>query len=153
MPAFERVNTQYELGLGRAFMNRKMSFEVGLFDVTRDNVAILNPANPSGFYSVVTGQQHSHGTEVNLGGKILPKLKINAVATFLRALVSNQMSDRVLCPCVAYAFMTDVVHVLANASTGIVLAYETPPIGGDGAVVSAPEPTPKHPRRQTPCRA
>jgi iron complex outermembrane receptor protein len=82
-------DTQYEIGFRREFLDRKMSFEVGLFDVTRDNVAIPNPANPSGFYSVVTGQQHSHGIEVNLGGEILPNLKINAVATFLHALVSK----------------------------------------------------------------
>ena len=82
-------DTQYEIGFRREFLDRKMSFEVGLFDITRDNVAIPNPANPSGFYSVVTGQQHSHGIEVNLGGEILPNLKINAVATFLHALVSK----------------------------------------------------------------
>lgn len=85
-------DTQYELGFRREFLDRKMSFEVGLFDITRDNVAIPNPANPSGFYSVVTGQQHSHGIEVNLGGEILPNLKINAVATFLHALVSKDDS-------------------------------------------------------------
>ncbi|MFO1125520.1 MAG: hypothetical protein U1E25_09725 [Methylocystis sp.] len=38
---------------------------------------------------MVTGQQHSHGIEVNLGGEILPNLQINAVATFLHALVSK----------------------------------------------------------------
>jgi iron complex outermembrane receptor protein len=84
-----RQDTQYEIGFRREFLNRKMSFEVGLFDITRDNVAIPNPANPSGFYSVVTGQQHSHGIELNLGGEIFPNLKINAVATFLHALVSK----------------------------------------------------------------
>ena len=31
----------------RELSRRKMSFEVGLFDITRDNVAIPNPANPS----------------------------------------------------------------------------------------------------------
>ncbi|NUJ80410.1 TonB-dependent receptor [Methylocystis sp. FS] len=82
-------DTQYEIGFRRELLDRKVSFEVGLFDITRDNVAIPNPANPSGFYSVVTGQQHSHGVEVNLGGEILPNLKINAAATFLHALVSK----------------------------------------------------------------
>lgn len=82
-------DTQYEIGLKREFLDRKMTFEVGLFDVTRDNVAIYSPANPSGFYYLVTGQQHSHGIEVNLGGEILRNLKINGVATFLHALVSK----------------------------------------------------------------
>jgi len=104
-------DTQYELGFRREFLDRKMSFEVGLFDITRDNVAIPNPANPSGFYSVVTGQQHSHGVEVNLGGEILPNLKINAAATFLHALVSKddnipsqQGSDLLGAPRRVYSF-------------------------------------------------
>lgn len=82
-------DTQYEIGARRRFLDTKMTFELGLFDITRDNVAIPNPANPSGFYSLVTGQQHSHGIEVNLGGEPLPNLKVNAVATFLHAVVSK----------------------------------------------------------------
>ncbi|WP_424360782.1 TonB-dependent receptor [Methylocystis parvus] len=82
-------DTQYEIGARRRFLDDKMTFELGLFDVTRDNVAIANPANPSGFYSLVTGQQHSHGVEVNLSGEPLPNLKVNATATFLHAVVSK----------------------------------------------------------------
>ncbi|WP_244430673.1 TonB-dependent siderophore receptor [Methylocystis sp. ATCC 49242] len=82
-------DTQYEIGFKRHFSDRRMSFELGLFDITRDNVAIPNPLNPSGFYSVVTGQQHSHGVEANIGGDILPNLHVNAVATFLHAVVSK----------------------------------------------------------------
>jgi iron complex outermembrane receptor protein len=82
-------DTQYEIGVRRDFLDHKMTFEVGLFDVTRDNVAIRDPSNPSGFYSLVTGQQHSHGIEVNVGGEVLPNLKVNAVATFLHAVVSK----------------------------------------------------------------
>jgi len=104
-------DTQYELGFRREFLDRRMSFEVGLFDITRDNVAIPNPANPSGFYSVVTGRQHSHGIEVNLGGEILPNLKIHGAATFLHALVSKddnvpsqQGSDLLGAPRRVYSF-------------------------------------------------
>jgi iron complex outermembrane receptor protein len=82
-------DTQYEIGVRRDFLDRKMSLEIGLFDVTRNNVAIPDPANPSGFYWLVTGQQHSHGIEVNLGWEMLPNFKINAVATLLHALVSK----------------------------------------------------------------
>lgn len=80
---------QYEIGVKREFLDRKLSLELGLFDVTRNHVAIPNPTNPSGFYSLVTGQQHSHGVEVNLGGEILPNLHVNGVATFLHALVTK----------------------------------------------------------------
>lgn len=82
-------DTQYEIGFRREFLDRKMSFELGLFDVTRNHVAIPDPANPSGFYWLVNGQQHSHGIEVNLAGEILPNLRVAATATFLHALVTK----------------------------------------------------------------
>ncbi len=82
-------DTQYEIGIKRYFLDHKLAFEIGLFDITRNHVAITNPANPSGFYSIVTGQQHSHGIELNAGGEILPNLKVNGVATFLHAVVSK----------------------------------------------------------------
>ncbi len=55
-------DTQYEIGVRRAFSEPKIHVEIGLFDITRDHVAITNPANPSGFYSLITGRQHSHGS-------------------------------------------------------------------------------------------
>jgi iron complex outermembrane receptor protein len=82
-------DTQYEVGVRRALLDGNVAVEVNLFDVTRNNVAIPNPANPSGFYSVVTGQQHSHGIELKAGGEILPHLKVNAVVTLLHAIVSK----------------------------------------------------------------
>jgi iron complex outermembrane receptor protein len=66
-----------------------MSLELGFFDVTRDHVVIADPANPNGFYSLVTGQQHSHGLEVNVGGEILSNLRVFGAATFLHALVTK----------------------------------------------------------------
>lgn len=92
-PAPQR-DTQYEIGFKRLFLDRKMTFEVGLFDITRDNVAIPNPANPSGFYDLVTGEQHSHGIEVNVGGEVLPNLRVNGSATFLHAQVTKDENLR-----------------------------------------------------------
>lgn len=82
-------DTQYEIGFRQQFWDDRMIFELGLFDVTRDNVAIPNPLNPSGFYSIVTGQQHSHGVEVNLNGDVTDNLNVTASATFLHALVTK----------------------------------------------------------------
>ena len=82
-------DTQYEIGFKREFSQWKTSVEVGLFDVTRDHVAITDPANPGSFYSLVTGQQHSHGGEVNVSVEPLPGLKASAAATFLHAQVTK----------------------------------------------------------------
>jgi iron complex outermembrane receptor protein len=87
-------DTQYEIGFKHEFAERKASFEVGLFDITRDHVAVADPANPGGFYSLVTGRQHSHGVEVNLGVEPYPGLRANGAATFLHALVTKDSNVR-----------------------------------------------------------
>lgn len=84
-------DTQYEIGVKHEFevASRKASVEVGLFDITRDRVAVADPANPLGFYSLVTGRQHSHGVEFNFAVEPFPGLKANGAATFLHALVTK----------------------------------------------------------------
>ncbi|WP_255609286.1 TonB-dependent siderophore receptor [Methylosinus sp. Sm6] len=82
-------DTQYEIGLEHELTEWKASVGLGLFDVTRDHVAIVDPANPGGFYALVTGQQHSHGGEVNVSVEPLPGLKATAAATFLHAQVTK----------------------------------------------------------------
>jgi iron complex outermembrane receptor protein len=82
-------DTQYEIGFRRDFTEWKARFELGLFDVTRDHVAITDPANPGGYYALVTGQQHSHGVEANVSVEPLPGLKASAAATFLHAQVTK----------------------------------------------------------------
>ncbi|MBG0811035.1 TonB-dependent receptor [Methylosinus sp. H3A] len=82
-------DTQYEIGFEQRFPEYKARFEIGLFDVTRDHVAITDPADPGGFYALVTGRQHSHGVEFNLSGEILPGLQASGAATFLHAVVAK----------------------------------------------------------------
>ncbi len=82
-------DTQYEIGFREMLWDNRMTFELGLFDVTRDNVAIPNPLNPSGFYSIVTGQQHSHGIEINIRGDVTDNLNVSGSATFLHAQVTK----------------------------------------------------------------
>ncbi|WP_246728941.1 TonB-dependent siderophore receptor [Methylosinus sp. RM1] len=92
-PAPQR-DTQYELGLKQGFPDHNLVFGIGLFDVTRDHVAIVDPANPSGFYSIVTGQQHSHGVELNASAELIPNLRIEGAATFVHAVVSKDSNSR-----------------------------------------------------------
>ena len=78
----------YEIGLRQSLLYRKVDLDLGVFDVTRDDVAALNPLNPTGFYSVVTGQQHSHGVETSVSAQVLPNLRVGVAGTFLHALVT-----------------------------------------------------------------
>jgi iron complex outermembrane receptor protein len=87
-PPPQRQDTRYEIGSKHEFLDRKMTFELGLFDVTRNNVAIPNSANPSSFCLLVTERQHCHGVAVNVGGEIQPNLRVAGAATLFHALVA-----------------------------------------------------------------
>jgi iron complex outermembrane receptor protein len=129
-------DTQFEIGFRQELLGRRMTFEVGLFDITRDNVAMRDPSNPSGFYSLVTGQQHSHGIEVDVGGEILPNFKVNGVVTLLHALVSKdsntppqQGSDLLGAPRRIYSFNADYTFgsgALSGLEVGMSYYYTSP---------------------------
>jgi iron complex outermembrane recepter protein len=82
-------DTLYEIGLRQNLFDRKLDLDIGVFDVTRNHVPSLDPFNPNGFFSLVTGQQHSHGVEASAIAQVLPNLRIGVATTFLHALVTK----------------------------------------------------------------
>jgi iron complex outermembrane receptor protein len=83
---------QYDLGVKQQLFDGKAHFELALFDITRNNVVVPNPADLSGQTSLISGQWHSHGIELGLSGEILPNLRVDAAATFEHAIVSKDTS-------------------------------------------------------------
>ena len=79
----------YEIGVRQSFLNSRVELDIGVFDVTRKNIPGVDPFNPSGFYSTVTGTQHSHGVETSGTLRPLPHLQIGFAATLLHALVTK----------------------------------------------------------------
>lgn len=79
----------FEIGMRHAFVAHRLDVDVGVFDMTRDNVQSLDPTNPNGFYSLVTGRQHSHGVEASARWKATENLTFSVAATWLHAIVSR----------------------------------------------------------------
>jgi iron complex outermembrane recepter protein len=82
-------DTLYEIGMRQSLFSRKVDIDLGVFDVTRKHVPSADPFNPNGFYSLVTGQQHSHGIEASASAQVTPNLRVGVAATFLHALVTE----------------------------------------------------------------
>lgn len=82
-------DTLYEIGVRQKLLDQKIDLEFGVFDITRNNVPAADPFNPTGFYAVVTGQQHSHGVEASAAAQLSPNLRVGVAATFLHALVTK----------------------------------------------------------------
>ncbi|KMO32744.1 TonB-dependent receptor [Methylobacterium tarhaniae] len=64
---------QVEVGT-RFDLSPDLSLTASVFDITRNNVSVTDPANTG--FSIITGQQRSKGVEADLAGTILPGWKI-----------------------------------------------------------------------------
>jgi iron complex outermembrane receptor protein len=83
---------QWEGGVKAEFYDGRLSATLAYFDLTKQNVATPDPANP--LFSVATGEVRSRGPELDIRGEILPGW--NAIATYanLDVVVTKDNSGR-----------------------------------------------------------
>ncbi len=72
----------YEIGFKSYFMHEALKLNLAYFDIKKDNVALADPINP--FASLSSGKQKSHGVEIDLIGRVLPKLDLIASYGYLK---------------------------------------------------------------------
>jgi len=69
---------QWEGGFKTAFFDDRLSTSVAYFNLTKQNIPTIDPANPT--FSIATGEAQSRGVEVDVKGEILPGW--NTIATY-----------------------------------------------------------------------
>jgi iron complex outermembrane recepter protein len=79
--------TQYEVGVKKDFLDRKLSATLAAYHITKTNVTTPDPNNPS--FSIQTGEQQSQGIELDIAGEILPGWKIIASYAYTDAEISK----------------------------------------------------------------
>ncbi|MCC5598818.1 TonB-dependent receptor [Nostoc favosum] len=79
---------QYEIG-AKVDISNKLSAILAFFDLTRSNVLADDPNNSDPIFSIQTGEQHSQGIELSVGGEILPGWNIFAGYAYTDAKVSE----------------------------------------------------------------
>ncbi|MCI0467148.1 MAG: TonB-dependent receptor, partial [Beijerinckiaceae bacterium] len=80
------IAQQYELGMKHLLFDGKAFLNVAIYDITRNNVAVQLPNSQ---FSVISGQQHSKGLEIDLNGEVFPNFRMTAAATLNQAIVSK----------------------------------------------------------------
>jgi iron complex outermembrane recepter protein len=79
--------TQYEVGVRAEFLNKKVSANLAAYEITKTNVAVTDPIDPS--FSIATGEVKSRGIEFDISGEPLPGWNIIASAYLNDAFVSK----------------------------------------------------------------
>jgi iron complex outermembrane receptor protein len=69
---------QWEGGFKTAFFDDRLSTTIAYFNLTKQNIPTIDPANPT--FSIATGEAQSRGVEVDIRGEILPGW--NTIATY-----------------------------------------------------------------------
>ena len=72
---------QWETGLKSEFFNGRLTSSVTYFDLTKTNVAVSDPTNPT--VQIASGKQESRGYEFEVAGEILPGWRTVAAYTIL----------------------------------------------------------------------
>ncbi|NEQ42321.1 MAG: TonB-dependent receptor [Leptolyngbya sp. SIOISBB] len=85
----------FEVGVKTELFDRRLIATLAYFDITRQNVATLDPSAPAFLNaSVATGEQRSQGVELDILGEILPGWQIlaNYAYTDARITQDNQFA-------------------------------------------------------------
>lgn len=69
------TGTQYEVGIKNEFLDGRLSANLALFHIVRQNEAIRVPGQS---YSIAVGEARSRGFEVELAGHLTPQWKLHA---------------------------------------------------------------------------
>ncbi len=78
---------QFELGLKQEFFDDRLSANLALYNITRQNVSTTDPEDPD--FSIQTGEQTSRGVELDVTGEILPDWNVIATYAYTDAFVSE----------------------------------------------------------------
>ncbi|MBD3885231.1 TonB-dependent siderophore receptor [Phormidium tenue FACHB-886] len=78
---------QFELGLKQEFFDDRLSANLALYNITRQNVSTTDPEDPD--FNIQTGEQTSRGVELDVTGEILPGWNVIATYAYTDAFVSE----------------------------------------------------------------
>ncbi|MEM8547509.1 MAG: TonB-dependent siderophore receptor [Pseudomonadota bacterium] len=76
------VGEGYEIGIKGALFNNRLTYTLAAFDITKNNVAVPDLNDPSGFASIADGEQTSEGIELDIAGQIGDRFSITAGVGF-----------------------------------------------------------------------
>ncbi len=83
---------QYEVGVKQDLLDQRLNVTASVFDLTRSNVLTNDPNDPTGNFSIATGEQRSRGFELDVVGRITPAWQVIGAYTYLDGKVTEDNS-------------------------------------------------------------
>ena len=84
---------QWDVGLKQQLLDGRVQAGVTAFDITRRNLLVGDPTDPTGQTNLLVGKYQSHGLEFELSGEVLPGLRVNAAATFMHGAAGKDLNN------------------------------------------------------------
>ncbi|MEM6592758.1 MAG: TonB-dependent siderophore receptor, partial [Cyanobacteria bacterium P01_C01_bin.73] len=79
----------FEVGLKAELFDQRLIATLAYFDITRQNVAAVDPNSLTGFDFLATGEQRSQGIELDIAGEILPGWNVIANYAYTDARITQ----------------------------------------------------------------
>jgi len=83
---------QIDMGVKQELLDGRVQAGVTAFDITRKNILVADPNDLTGLRNILVGEYRSHGLEFDLGGNVLPNLRVNGAATFMHGVAGRDTS-------------------------------------------------------------
>lgn len=86
------VGKQWELGVKTELFDGRLSPSLAFYHLTKENVAVPDPADPSGNFSIISGEQRSRGIEFDVTAELTPGWNLIASYAYTDAEVTADTS-------------------------------------------------------------
>jgi iron complex outermembrane recepter protein len=88
-PLKPKTGEGFDAGIKAELIENRLSGTLAFFNITKQNVATTDPADPTGTASIAIGEQRSRGVDFDLTGEILPGWNIIASYAYIDAEVTE----------------------------------------------------------------
>ncbi len=108
------LGRQWEAGWRQEFANGRVLATIALFDLTKQNIVVPDPEDPTFTFSIQVGEQRSRGVELEVAGGITPDLSVVATYTGMETEVTEDVRE---------AYLGDRLAGFAPHSGSVFLTY------------------------------
>jgi iron complex outermembrane recepter protein len=84
----------FEVGVKTELFKKKLLATLAYFDITKKNVAVVDPNNP--LFFVPVGEQSSQGVELDVSGEILPGWQLIGSYAYINAKVTDDTDETIV---------------------------------------------------------
>lgn len=83
---------QWELGIKTELFDGRLTGSLAYYDLTKQNVAVPDPLDPSGFSSIAVGEVNNSGVELDVSGEIVPGWNVIGSYSYIESQITKDVA-------------------------------------------------------------